>query len=93
MMPIPESATQNGFLRLPEAEMFILLKLCLCGIERKSLGIFHLEVKQRFLRRVWVRVFNEEVIRDLPPKPPRAPKGNLLLFFGDLCVSVVNPRP
>ena len=45
MMPIPESAAPNGFLRLPEAESSIFLKQCFCGIERNRLGIFHFEVK------------------------------------------------
>ncbi len=52
MTPISESAAQNGFLRIPGAEIRIFPEKVLLGIERNSLGPFHFEVKERSLMRV-----------------------------------------
>lgn len=49
MMPMRESGGQEGFLHAWKTETLFILNQALFGIERKSLGIFRIEVKQRFL--------------------------------------------
>jgi hypothetical protein len=66
MMPMRDSGSQDGFLRISEAEIPVCLKQALLGIERKSLGIFRIEVKQRMLLEIPVGVFNKELTWDLP---------------------------